>query len=161
MPQYVNVMRPWVNYEPEKFRFSDYAAYFRHIKKSLEDYQALSQQAPYPEPKPHCDICRWRMSCDKRRRDDVHLSLVANMTKGQTVELESHGVTTLEKLARLPIPLEFKPNKGSKVSIEKLREQARLQQEARETGTKVYELIPPEEGTGLSLLPEPNDGDIF
>ena len=161
VPQYVNVMRPWVNYEPERFRFSDYAAYFRHIKKSFEDYQSLNQQAPYPDPKPHCDICRWRMSCDKRRRDDDHLSLVANMTKGQTVELESHGVATLEKLARLPIPIEFTPNKGSKVSIEKLREQARLQLEARETGTNRYELIPPEEGTGLSSLPEPNAGDIF
>ena len=24
----------------------------------------------YPDPIEHCDICRWRESCDKRRRDD-------------------------------------------------------------------------------------------
>ena len=161
LPQFVYVMRPWVNYEPEKFRFSDYSAYFRYIKRSFEDSQSVTLPAPYPEPKPHCDICRWRRSCDKRRRDDDHLSLVANITKGQIIELESHGINTLEKLAKLHVPIEFKPKKGAKGSFERLIEQAKLQLEAREEGVNSYELLPVKEGIGLSLLPEPNKGDIF
>lgn len=160
-PQFVYVMRPWVNYEPEKFRYSDFSAYFRRIKQSFEDFHSCEQPAPYPEPKTHCDICRWRRSCDKRRRDDDHLSLVANIVKGQIIELETQGIKTLEKLAQIPIPIELKPKKGSRASFEKLREQARLQLEARQTGKNVYEILPTEEGIGLSLLPEPNKGDIF
>jgi predicted RecB family nuclease len=35
------------------------------------------KERTYPDPKEHCDICRWREACDKRRRNDDHLSLVA------------------------------------------------------------------------------------
>ena len=160
-PEHVYVVRPWVDFELEGFRYSDYAAYFRFIKREFEKTIGTKESIPYPDPKIHCDICRWNRSCRKRRRDDDHLSLVANISKGQIVELESQGVSTLAKLAELPIPLKFNPKKGSKESLVKVREQARLQLEARESGKNVYELLPPADEIGLSLLPEPNEGDMF
>ncbi len=152
---------PWSGYQPEIHRYNDYAAYFRFVKQSFERYMADTHDAPYPEPKAHCEICRWRNSCDLRRRDDDHLSLVANLSKAQMAELSAHGITTLEELATTPLPLPFEPTRGSIQSFEKAREQARVQFEARTTGKQVFELLPIEPETGLSLLPEPNDMDIF
>jgi uncharacterized protein len=160
-PQHMGIVMPWSGYQPEIHRYNDYAAYFRFVKQSFERYMADTHDAPYPEPKAHCEICRWKNSCDLRRRDDDHLSLVANLSKAQMAELNAHGITTLEGLATAPLPLPFEPTRGSIQSFEKAREQARVQFEARTTGKQVFELLPIEPETGLSLLPEPNDMDIF
>ena len=160
-PENMAIVPPWAEFQPEIYRYNDYAAYFRHVKHSFEQYIQSDSEAPYPEPKPHCDICRWRNSCDQRRRDDDHLSLVANLSNAQITELNTQGVTTLSALAALPLPLTFAPERGSAQSLEKAREQARVQLEARETGNQVCERLPIEQGFGLTVLPEPNDADIF
>lgn len=160
-PEKIAIVPPFVDFEPEFYRFNDYAAFFRQIKSSFEQFMLEDGNAPYPEPKAHCDICRWRNSCDQRRRDDDHLSLVANLSKAQAEELRSQGINTLNDLAVAPLPLPFNPTRGSVQSLEKAREQARVQLESRETGGNVYELLPVENGFGLTLLPEPSAGDIF
>lgn len=160
-PNYLAIVPPFSEYQPELYRYRDFSAYFRFIKHSFESYVQDKADVPYPEPKPHCDICRWKNSCDQRRRDDDHLSLVANLTKAQAAVLNEQGVTTLAELASLPAPLPFKPSRGSVQSLEKAREQARVQLKARESGRLIYERLPVEEGFGLSLLPEPDEGDIF
>jgi predicted RecB family nuclease len=160
-PELMGIVMPWSGFEREVHRFSDYAAYFRFVMGSFEKYMASDTDAPYPEPKSHCEICRWRNSCDLRRRGDDHLSLVANLAKSQISELHTQGITTLEALATTPVPLPFSPARGSILSFEKAREQARVQLEARNSGEPVFERLPAEEGVGLSLLPEPSDADIF
>lgn len=160
-PNVLAVVPPWTEFQPETFRYGDFAAYFRFIKSSFEEYIQEDGDVPYPEPKPHCDICRWKNSCDQRRRDDDHLSLVANLSKAQIEELEERGVTTLAGLAALPIPLSFNPTRGSAQALERSREQARVQLEARESGELVYERLSVEEGFGLCLLPPPDHADIF
>lgn len=160
-PELMGIVMPWSGFEPEIHRFSDYASYFRFVLRSFEDYMARDEQAPYPDPKAHCEICRWRNSCDLRRRGDDHLSLVANLSKSQIGELHMQGITTLEALASAPLPLPFVPARGSVQSFEKACEQARVQLQARNSGEQVYERLPVEEGVGLSLLPEPSDADIF
>ncbi|QJF51101.1 TM0106 family RecB-like putative nuclease [Roseobacter ponti] len=161
-PEYVYVVAPWSDFEPQAFRYADYAAYFRKAKAAAE--AATSEGAPggqYPEPKEHCDICRWRNQCDARRRADDHLCLVAGISKNQTAELQENGITTAAELAAMPTPMPWKPKKGSPLSYEKAREQARIQMESREAGEVRYELLPIVEDIGLCLLPEPSDGDIF
>ena len=160
-PEHIHVVPPWTEFQPETFRYQDFSAYFRFIKRTFESYTENNDGAPYPDPKPHCDICRWRNSCDQRRRDDDHLSLVANLSKAQIVELQEQGIETLSGLATLPLPLQFEPTRGSKQSLEKAREQARVQLQARETGEHVFERLPVEAGFGFCLLPEPDDADIF
>jgi hypothetical protein len=89
---------------------------------------------------------------------------VAGLTKIQTAELQAHGITTVAQLAAMPKPMPWKPQRGSRQSYEKARDQARLQVETRDTGELRYELLPVDLTpplTGLCLLPAPSDGDIF
>ena len=161
-PEYMYVVAPWSDFEPQQYRFADYAAYFRKVQRALRE--SLSDQEAeesYPDPKEHCDICRWRERCDKRRRYDDHLCLVAGISKIQINELKQRDITMVRDLAALPLPLTWKPERGSVNSYVRVREQARIQFEARESGEGKFELLPVENGFGLTCLPEPSSGDIF
>jgi predicted RecB family nuclease len=155
------VVTPGTQYEPEPYRIADYAAYYRHVRGSLERAIASPMDGAYPEPIEHCDICRWRNHCDERRRTDDHLSLVAGISKSQAGELERRGVTTMAALAAVPLPLPWRPERGAVQSFEKIREQARIQVDGRAQGAVIFEALPQIAGFGLSRLPEPSPGDIF
>lgn len=161
-PEFMYVVPPWTDFAPQQYRFADYGAYYRRAKSGLEQTVDMAGGSDtYPDPNSHCDVCRWNMQCDKRRRADDHLCLVASISKGQMNELKSRGVGTMGSLASMPLPLEWKPERGSAHSYERAREQARLQVEARESGNLGFELLPIEAGFGLSCLPEPSEGDVF
>ncbi len=161
-PEYMHVVAPWSDFEPQQYRFTDYAANFRKVqhalRKSLSDQET---EETYPDPKEHCNICRWREKCDKRRRDDDHLCLVAGISKLQINELKQRGIATVQDLAALPLPLAWKPDRGAVNSYGRVREQARIQVEARQSGEGKFELLPVEDGFGLTCLPGPSPGDIF
>ena len=124
----------------------------------IADRNAFSS---YPEPREHCEICQWRLTCDDRRRLDDHLSLVAGITKVQIAELNRHEAHTVADFARLPLPLKWKPKRGSLQSYERAREQARVQVEGRSAGRALYEALRPAPDIGLARLPAPSPGDIF
>jgi len=146
------------------YRLDDFAAYFRWVRADLgalthESAESVAA-ASYPEPCNHCDVCPWSSRCAERRRSDDHLSLVAGISRSQRRELEERGVGTLSSLARTPLPLAFRPKRGAQDSYVRVREQARLQLDARTRGPS-YELLEPAPGEGLSRLPVPTPGDIF
>jgi uncharacterized protein len=162
VPEYMYIVAPWSDYEPQRYRFADYAAYFRKVKNGLQGSLAQAgATTTYPDPVAHCDICRWRELCDKRRRIDDHLCLVAGISKVQIGELKQHGVSTVQQLAGMPLPLNWKPDRGAADTYVRVREQARIQFEARQAGAGKFELLPVEAGFGLTRLPEPSPGDIF
>jgi predicted RecB family nuclease len=79
-PEYMYVVVPWSDFVPQQYRFADYAAYFRKVKRSL--LKAMFEpptQETYPDPIEHCEVCRWREDCEQRRHNDDHLSLVADL----------------------------------------------------------------------------------
>lgn len=161
-PEYMHVVAPWSGYERQPYRFASYAAYYRKVKRALQESLADSQaEETYPDPRPHCDICRWREHCDRHRREDDHLCLVAGISKLQINELKQRGIATMQDLSEMPLPLAWKPNHGSADSYTRLREQARIQVEARTSGERRIELLPVEHGFGFTRLPEPAAGDIF
>jgi predicted RecB family nuclease len=81
-PEFAYVVVPSPGYQAQAFRMLDYAAYYRRVRTSLEKSVALGMNGPtYPDPKDHCEICRWAGRCDARRRKDDHLCLVANIAK--------------------------------------------------------------------------------
>jgi len=161
-PEYMYVVAPWSDFQPQQFRFADYAAYFRKVKRALQTAMAgPAADDTYPNPIAHCDICRWREACDKRRRDDDHLCLVAGISKLQINELKGRGIATVQDLAGMPLPLDWKPDRGSADSYVRIREQARIVVEARAAGTGRFELLPVQNGFGFTRLPEPSDGDVF
>ena len=59
------------------------------------------------------------------------MSFIAGMGNSQIKEVKLHGITTLKVMSEIPLPIPFKPNKGSKETFTKLREQARVQNETR------------------------------
>lgn len=156
----------------EEYRLDDHAAYFRLIRARLDeaarsDDEALAA-ANYPEPVDHCDICPWTAQCGARRRADDHLSLVAGISRTQRRELTAHNVMTMAALAGMPVaPMPFRPTRGAAETYARVREQARVQVEARTNGGLVVEFFPvapPGEGVpaeGLCRLPAPTPGDLF
>ena len=161
-PQWSHVIAPWSDYQPQSFRTDDFAAYYRRVRASLEQAVKLDQPINvYPDPKPFCEVCRWQERCDAKRHADDHLSLVAGISKIQIAELAEHAVTTCAALAAMPIPLTFKPGRGSASALERVREQARIQVEGRAAGAVLYERLEPIPGFGLAKLCEPSPGDIF
>lgn len=157
MPEKMHVRTP----EGEiSYRVTDYAAYFRLIKQKLNEALG-SPVETYPDPCSHCDICNWWEYCNGIRRKDDHLSFIAGMGNSQIKEVKTHGIETLDSMANLPLPIPFKPNRGSKQTFTKLREQARVQNESRLIQKPVYEIIELAENTGFYNLPEPSKGDIY
>ena len=162
LPEFMYVVAPWTGFEPQAYRTGDYSAYCRLIRSWLESAVTEDGQvANYPDPRQHCDICRWSRSCDARRRADDHLSLVAGISNLQMDELRVRSVDTTAILASEPLPLSWRPNRGAAASYERVREQARVQVEGRTRGQPVYETLELEDGVGLSMLPEPSHGDVF
>lgn len=164
-PEFFSVVTPDLDDPVQKFRTADFSAYFRLIRAQLDWTTRLEPKAitdaNYPERVDHCDVCRWWQICDKRRHDDDHLSLVAGISHLQIRELQRAGIVTLAELASLPLPLPFKPRRGAVETYENTHEQARVQLQGRSKGVPYHELLPIEQGQGLTRLPEPSPGDIF
>jgi predicted RecB family nuclease len=163
-PEFVYVVAPWSDFRPQQFRVADYMAFFRKAQCAAQtavDGDIDTANTVYPDPKTHCDVCRWEPQCDARRRADDHLCLVANVSALQMNELRTNGITTAKALSAMSVPLSWKPKRGSVASYVKAREQARVQVEARETGTLRHEMLDFIPGTGLYLLPPPSPGDVF
>lgn len=148
----------------ETFRLADYAAYYRSVKARFEQIVAQADgELPFaPDPVPHCEICAWKTRCDRERHEADHLALVTGITRRQRQALRERDVTTMASLAALPLPVEPPLDGVGKVSIERIREQARIQVEGREAGAPRRELLKPVvENEGLASLPEPFSEDLF
>jgi predicted RecB family nuclease len=165
-PAHFHVVTPDPVNPLQRYRLADYEAYFRQIRWELEGQvvhdERVTASITYPEPVEHCQVCRWFMHCEAQRRGDDHLSYVAGMSRLHRRELHAHGITTLTELARMPVPLTFKPSRGSKSTFERLQDQARLQDLSRQTRRPECSLLlPPGLEQGLCRLPEPSEGDVF
>jgi predicted RecB family nuclease len=162
-PEFMHVVPPDRDFALDTFRVSEFAAYYRYVKHRLEQaVESRSEEIPtYPEPAEHCSVCRWWSQCDAERRADDHLSFVAGISRMQQDQLSAWDVTTLAELARLPLPLQHRPERGSKESYLRVREQARVQLDGRLTNKPVHELLPVESDFGFCKLPLPSPGDIY
>jgi uncharacterized protein len=99
-PQFAYVVTPGSEFKPQPFRLHDYAAYYRRVRNGLEHAVENGMGAElYQQPKPHCEICRWRLQCKAKWREDDHLSFVAGISKSQIAELGKRGVATMAALS--------------------------------------------------------------
>lgn len=160
-PTNMHVVKPG-GFERESFRFAEYAAIYRSLAREVEVRVAGSWEiGTYPEPTPHCDTCSWRVRCETQRRDDDHLSLVADLGRTHQRELARHGISTLTQLANAPKPWRAVPERGAVATYETLRLQAALQLNARTRDLPPYELLEPAPARGLQRLPAPSPNDLF
>lgn len=159
LPEKMYVVKPGDNFPTEEYRFAEFHAYYRLVKKNFQQVMAGSALPTYPDPVEHCNICRWWQVCEKKRHDDDHLSLVAGIRSLHIVELHRQKIETLEQFAKA-VKLE-KPERGNKETFTKKQSQAKIQLEGRYQNKLLHELLPIEVGRGLNRLPEPNEGDIY
>lgn len=164
-PECFYVITPHPDTPVSAYWVDDYAAYFRLIRTQMLATVALGDvaiaAANYPEPVAHCGVCSWSGDCKHKRRLDDHLSLVAGISRLQRRELETQRVATLADLAKMVLPLPFKPTRGGADAYVRVREQARLQFDSRGKIPPLHELRRFEVGAGLGRLPEPSPGDVF
>src|SRR5256885_6264653 len=114
-PELMWVIPPGNDFAGEAYRFAEYAAYYRYVKQKFLDAVAKRQGVEtYPEPVEHCQVCRWFKECDAQRRADDHLSLVAGIMRQQRSQLDDWDAETMAKLAKMPIPLKERPERGSR-----------------------------------------------
>jgi uncharacterized protein len=158
-PDKIYVVKPGDDFPTEAYRYAEFSAYHRMVKKKLEQTIAGGEQNTYPDPVEHCNICRWWQVCDKRRHDDDHLSLVAGIRSLHIVELEKQKITTLEQFAKAD-KIE-KPERGNKETFERKHQQAKVQLDGRNQKSYLHKLLPIEPGRGFNRLPEPNAGDVY
>ncbi|HXG58249.1 MAG TPA: TM0106 family RecB-like putative nuclease [Thermoanaerobaculia bacterium] len=145
--------------ETASFRVADFEAYYRHIKRRLEERVARrSGDGTSPYIIDFCSLCEWSLHCwrDLERRD--HLVRVANIRRDHVRRLEAAGIGTLTRLAETP---SAKVEKIRDETYATLHHQARLQAEQIRTGRHRYELLVPEEERGFERLPQPSPGDVF
>jgi predicted RecB family nuclease len=142
------------------FPLREYGAYYRAVKRRFEDTIADPSGETYPTPMSHCAVCPWSEVCESRRRQDDHLSLVADIRGDQIRKLEAHGIHTVVDLAAMPSGTAVK--RIGAPTLDRLRHQAELQVKGRDAGEVVHEVLTPvEEDIGLGALPPPSTGDLF
>ena len=143
------------------FRVAEYAAYYRAVRRGFEAHVA-SPPDTYPEPVDHCRVCEWKQAYAERRRADDHLSLVAGITRGQRARPTEREVTTMAALRALRLPVSPRLDGIGDAALTRIREQARVQNQARREDRRIHELVTPvEPDEGLAALPEPWDNDLF
>ena len=145
----------------ESFRVAEHAAYYRVVRQRFEAHVDTPPET-HPEPVGHCEFCDWQRDCRAHWRQVDHLSLVAGISVDQRRRLTGRGVETLATLARLPLPATPRINGIDDAALTRIREQARVQFEARQRGQRIRELITPVAADkGLASLPAPSGADIF
>jgi len=174
-PEMMKVVLGGSAHETAQLRVDDFMAYYRAAKDRFEAVvlgqggalRTTSPSVTYPEPVDHCDVCRWAAVCAQRRREDDHLSLVAGITSRQRTALATREIDTVVRLANAPLPFNPPLDGTSATSIERVREQARIQVTGRDLPKPIYELLLPAPGEpieperGLAMLPLPNESDLF
>lgn len=126
----------------------------RFLERTL---RAVDQSAG--SPCGHCLYCRWAPYCEAEWQAADHLSIVAGLSRSQAEALRDAGVNDLVALATLGPDVRVAGSQGE--TLERLRDQARLQASQRATGVRSYELLDASPGRGLARLPRPDPGDMF
>ncbi len=135
-----------------RYRVGDLIPVYRsqraHLERLLDEHHAAGAPVRWDDDGVaacfRCPLCAEQL----RAADD--LLLVAGMRITQREKIIDAGITTVAALAEHDAPL---PGAQGK-----LAQQAKLQVRQRSTGTPQFEVVDPQP---LTLLPEPDPGDLF
>jgi predicted RecB family nuclease len=140
-------------------RVADLRYYFEVARERFQSFFEPLPTASMGQPCGYCSYCRWSEHCEAEWERVDHLSLLANITRGQRSKLEAAEISTMSALAAL--------NGGSRIPglqpamLQRIRTQARLQVDKRRDGRNRHELLQTVDGRGFARLPRPNPGDMF
>ena len=155
-PQWLTVVTG--DKEAHPWRLVDVAPYARRRRAELLD--AIDHPAPTESVRvQHCAQCRWKERCAGEWLDRDDLIQVAGMRTDHRARLIELGIPTMRALAQAS---EDDLAAGLSVSTRRrLLQQARLQVAERDTGQAQFQLLDPEPGRGLQMLPAPDEGDVY
>jgi predicted RecB family nuclease len=148
------------NHTERSFRVGDYQHYYRRLRQRFDTFLA-ERPTTSPEKCDHCGFCDWRERCAAEWEERDHLNRVANIGKVQIKRLRKQGIHTLAQLGSLP--MDAKVTGMQAETLTRLRAQAALQQQKKETGENRYELLPrnPDTRMGFDHMPPPDAGDLY
>ncbi len=150
--------------EMETLVAEQYAPYWRRLRLQLAGL--LNEETPEattPEPCSHCEMCEFADRCEKQWRDADSLIYVANIRPSEREAFAEAGIATLVELSTRNTPVADVHDE----KLQRLTRQAALQVQSRThpDDLPAFELVEvtedPVYGHGFSLMPEPNEGDIF
>jgi predicted RecB family nuclease len=140
-------------------RTADVRHYYGVAQQRFVAFVGAPPATSLAEPCGHFTFCRWAKTCEAVWDESDHLSLVANVDRGQIDKLRAGGITTMHQLAAMSATARI-PNMQAGV-LSRLRSQAALQVARRDTGKNQHEMLPPSAGRGFDRLPKPDPGDLF
>jgi len=158
-------MHLWLGSGDEETLLVDqYRPYWRRLRRQLTILLNQDEIADTrPLPCDHCGYCEFQDRCERQWRTEDSLVFVANLRPNDRDALETVGVRTIVELSTRAEPV---ANVNDE-SLSRLARQASLQIGSRDDpeAPPVFELVEvgddPLYGHGFSLLPEPDEGDVF
>ena len=149
----------------ETLAVEQFSPYWRRLRRQLALLLNQEQRTidTRPEPCTHCEICEFSGRCESEWRDEDSLVYVANIRHPEREALQLAGVRTVVQLSQRRSPVANVHDDN----LERLWRQASLQVSSREhpDETPAYELVSstddPVFGHGFSLMPAPDEGDVF
>ena len=136
--------------ERVSFRFADFIHYVALARERFMEYAACPPEGSRADPCNYCAECRWSEHCQKEWELADHLWLVANIQRTQIRKLNDAGVSTVHALAATPDKFTV-PHIGPE-TLARLRSQAKLQVERKDTGKNICEVLPVEAAKGFCRL---------
>lgn len=145
----------------KQFSANSYYYYFRELRLAFEEFLKSFDLSNPPHPGLSREYGRWQTYAERLLEESDHLSVVANITRGQIIKLEQSGISTTSTLADSEIT--HVPGIASDV-LERLKIQAKLQIKSKGAERPKYlvrEVDPSSSRLGLSMLPPMSPSDIF
>ncbi len=144
-----------------QFRTNSYYYYYRELRLAFEEFLGNFDPSGPPPPGLSREYGRWKTYAEGILEESDHLSVIANITRGQIRKIEEAGVSTASAFANSAI--NYVPGMASEV-LEHLKTQAKLQIKSKEVGKPLYQVreADPSNGKlGLMMLPSASPNDVF
>ncbi len=144
----------------ERIRIPAEYAFFLSLKTGFlaAQNQFTGNFGDLPDPVFCDDYGRWSNFAERLMDESDALSIVANIRKTQIKKLHDAGIQTLASLATS----DLESVKGmAPETFAKIKAQAAIQLESRETGKPAYKVAETNEGKGLHALPPHCNLDVF
>src|SRR5690606_19744891 len=144
------------------FRTDDFWHYFDRLRRRFLEFQRNWDGSAPPDPGADRSHGRWSEAAAKLLEERDDLSLVAGVARTQVVRLREAGIDTVAQLAQHPV--DRVPRGISAAAFARLREQAAMQVQTRDSGKLAWQVR--DKGVdyrsrGLALLPPPSRLDVF
>lgn len=144
-----------------RFKTDSFFYYYRDLRRAFEEFLANFDPSRPQSPGLSREFGRWTNYAEKLLEDSDHLSVVANITRGQIKKFEEAGVSTATKLSESDI---YRiPGMAAEV-LERLKTQAKLQIASKGVAEPLYQVreIDPSSGRlGLLMLPPASNNDVY